>query len=67
MFAKCEYVPEGNEMRLMQLSDTGPSLDGFTMEHDKHMICCGMSGLLGPRALAEGGTGGKAGFGGQED
>lgn len=36
MFAKCQYVPEGDEMRLMQLSDTGPSLGGFMMEHNKH-------------------------------
>lgn len=54
-------------MRLMQLGGTGPALDGFTMEHNKHVICCGMSGLLEPGALAVGGTGGKAGFGGQED
>lgn len=67
MFAKCQYVPEGNEMRLMQLNGTGPALDGFTMEHNKHVICCGMSGLLEPGALAVGGTGGEAGFGGQED
>lgn len=36
MFAKCQYVPEENEMRVMQLSNIVPSLDGYTMEHDQH-------------------------------
>lgn len=57
----------------MQLSNTGPSLDGFTMEHNEHMICCGMSGVLEPGivvgTLAASGsgatrTGGLSGGGG---
>lgn len=46
MFAKCQYVPEGNEMRVMQLSSIVPSLDGFTMEYNARMVFCRMSGVL---------------------
>lgn len=41
-------------MRLMQPSDTGPSLDGFMTEHNKHTICCGVSSLLEPGSLEVG-------------
>lgn len=41
-------------MRVMQLSSIVPSLDGFTMEHNKHMIFCRMSGILEPGHLVVG-------------
>lgn len=39
-------------MRVMQLSNTGPSLDGFTMEYN--MICCRMNDVSEPGCLVVG-------------
>lgn len=62
----------------MQLSNAGPSLDGFTMECHERMICCGMSGVLeqglvvgtlaasGSGATRTGGLSGGGGKGGQD-
>lgn len=49
-------------MRVMQLSNMASSLDGFTMEHNQWMICCGMR-ALGAGVLGSGYWAARAGLG----
>lgn len=42
----------------MQLSDIASSRDGTTVEHNGHMVCCGMSGIW--MELVSGWSGGDA-------